>query len=153
MFPQSVFFTVFASGIYSPKKEKVQKALFCRVQLGNMYFFPTCCSFSESKAGPARAHRAMGTCCVIYEWSGHAFWVASCLHHSGHDCYVALVNNSATRSKSMLSPQRKQKRTRRRQQANARSAEREASEETGEETSIWVTPNCTGGPVHQGHMW
>lgn len=77
-----------------------------RVRPDSIYFFSTFRSLSGYNAGPASTFRGAhygDTLCYLWTaGTGFRFWVTSCLCHSSHGWYAALVNNRATQSKSAV---------------------------------------------------
>lgn len=71
------------------------------------------------------------------------FWVSSCLRHSSHGWYVALVNVCVTRSESTQSPRRKQKKGKQMTPAGWHTTcGARSSEAVGEKASIRAILKC-----------
>lgn len=147
-----MLFPVFMTYIHSPKKERARKLRFFIVLAIYIFFFDVPIFFrgqhGASKDTPGNAYYGDMLHHLRTIRSCFRFWVTSCLHHSDHGRYIALVNDHATRSESTLPHRKNKKRTIRRQRANARGQSKKLGR-SRRGSSIWATLIRAGSHVCQ----
>lgn len=147
-----VCFSQFLWRIFTvPRRKEPETAFFYRP--GNIYFFFDVPIFfrgqhGASKDTPGNAYYGDMLHHLRTIRSCFRFWVTSCLHHSDHGRYIALVNDHATRSESTLPHRKNKKRTIRRQRANARGQSKKLGR-SRRGSSIWATLIRAGSHVCQ----